>query len=179
MTSGRDVVRVSLATPPVGARIVEGGLFTPEAVAAARSEAAAVAMESATQALQASLEAVEAVRREALDSVAETAVGIALDIVQELLRSELIAGNYDIAAITREALAATDDVPGITTIHVNPTDAETLSKISFRTGTRIEGDPSLRLGDVQIQNDQGLLVRDLDDCVKTIRERILAEVEAC
>ena len=41
---------------------------------------------------------------------------------------------------------------------------------------RIEADSTVRRGDVEVHTSQGLLVRDLDACVKSIRERILAEV---
>lgn len=178
MTSRRDITQLRIPTPPVGVRIVESSLEVDDAAErAARQEAAIAAAEDAARVLDAATASLEETRQEALDAVAETSVRLALDIVQELLRTEITAGNYDIAAITRETLAATSNAPGLTEIHVNPHDADLLSKMAFRSGTTVEADPSVRRGDVHVQTGQGLLVREIDACARTIRERILAEVE--
>jgi len=174
----RNSAQVHVPTLPVGVRIVEGSLAEHDArERSVRQEAAIEAAENAAKLLDAASASLEETRREALDSVAETAVQLALGVVQELLRVELTSGNYDIAAITRETLAATSNAPGLTEIHVNPHDANHLAKMSFRSGTTVESDPSVRRGDVHVKTDQGLLVREIDACVRTIRERILEEVE--
>ncbi len=141
-----------------------------------RAQGHAEATENAAKALEGAEAALDAMRREAVDQVAETAAQLAVEIVQELLRVELIAENYDIVSIVRDTLAAAADVPGCTTVHVNPADAEQLCGVPFRTGTTLEPDPAVRRGDVRVRTSQGLLVRDIDACACAIRERILEEV---
>jgi len=46
----------------------------------------------------------------------------------------------------------------------------------LRSGTTVKADPAVRPGDVHVRTDQGLLVREIDACVRAIGERIRREV---
>lgn len=177
--------RVALSSPPNGAIVVPGQLedYTRDRRSnreeSLRAEGFTQAVTSAAKALDTASAALEDQRQQMVESLTETAAGLAVEIVKELLRVELVAENYDIVSIVRETLTAAGSSPGKTVVHVNPEDAEKLKEISFRAGTQIEADPALRRGDVQIETHQGLLVREIDACAEQIRDRIRAEVTSC
>ena len=178
MSMRRDSCEVTLPAPPSGARIIEGSLAEHDArLRAAQQEAATAAAENAARLFEAACASLEEARQQALDSVAENAVALALGITRELLRVEISGGNYDIAAITRETLAATSGSSGLTEIHVNPNDAAQLERMPLRSGTTVKADPAVRTADVHVRTDQGLLVREIDACVRAIGERLRGEVE--
>lgn len=169
---------VRLHAAPAGARLVPGSL---EELATARrlereeilrAEGFARATSGAVQVLDQAAasfeEQLEAMRGE----VAELAATIAMEVAQELLRCELREGNYDIEAIVRSVLAQTGP-GGNKTLRVHPEDAAALEGASFRTGTTVVADPAVRRADVHLETDQGVLVRDIDSCVATIRENLL------
>ncbi len=107
------------------------------------------------------------------DDLEASAVMLAMDIAQELLRVELGKGNYDITKIVREVLASHSGSTGSTILHVNPEDAASLADVPFRSGTQIQADPSIRRGDVRLQTDQGMMVREMDECLKSIRNKLI------
>lgn len=182
-----DVLR--LARRPAGVRIVPGTLAEYAAAdAAAREEAVraeafaagvAEAQRTSAAALDAAVDHIEALRAELGDSLAERAAGLAVEMLQELLRVELVAKNYDIVSVVRSTIREAGNSPGALALHVHPEDAARLADQPFRTGTTIVADAAVRRGDVQLHTDQGLLVRDMDACVASIKERILAEVRSC
>ncbi len=144
-----------------------------------RSEGFAVATQSAAQCLEKAALGLEEARTGLADSLVETAVQLALEISQELVRKELGEGNYDLPAIVREVLASASSSSNSMILRVNPEDVDALSSIRFRSGTEVQGDPSVRRGDVQLETDQGLLVRDMDNCLSSIRERLQEAFRSC
>ena len=180
---------LSMSRAPSGARLVEGSLAElSSARAAARDESLRAAshragyeeaLAGAAKTLESAASQLDELRAGMTESLAETAAQLAVEMLQELLRVELVAQNYDIVGIVRSTIAEAGSHPGAMAIHVHPEDAAKLTQVPFRTGTTIEADPAVRRGDVQLHTNQGQLVRDLDACVASIRERILAEVTSC
>jgi hypothetical protein len=93
-----------------------------------------------------------------------------------LTRSEIRAGRHDIERIVREALAASGVGRGEALVHVHPSDAARLAEVPFRANTRIEADPALRAGDVHVTCAQGVLVREIDEALGGLRERLRQEL---
>lgn len=182
-------LQLDLTRQPSAARVVPGTLAGYERdqrdqreaalFASARAEGLAEAQATSAQALQVAADALDAARAGLADSVAETAAALAVQMLQELLRVELVAQNYDIVEIVRSTIREAGNTPGAMIIHVHPEDAAALSDTPLRTGTQVQADPTIRRGDVHLETPQGLLVRELDECVASIRERILAEVTSC
>ena len=174
-----DATTVSLrvSTPPSGVRIADRSLDALAATRRAeyeerlRAEGFQLATQGPIECLERALEAIEADREEMLTKLAEHAAQIGVEIAQELLRKELKEANYDIKAIVRSVLEETS-VGGPHTLRVNPEDAAVLEEVSFRTGTVVEADPTVRRADVHLQTAQGVLVRDIDACLATIRENL-------
>lgn len=186
--SGRTL-RLGLIRPPSAAALApaprEGQrpldaalarlLARREAAARAAGEAAGRAEleQSLGRALEAALARLDADRDEAATQLARTAVELALEIARTLLRLEIPAGRYDLEAIVREALACSETGRGDCVVHVNPLDAERLTRVPFRAGTELEADHGVPRGSVHVTTPQGLLVRDLDLALDSIRERLL------
>jgi flagellar biosynthesis/type III secretory pathway protein FliH len=178
-------LEVSAGTPPNTARVLNVSLAEysharrSEEEERLRAEGFAEASNGAAASLEQASQALEEQRSALLEDVAQTAAALAVDIAQVLLRTELSAGNYDLLAIVREALAAANCPNGATTIRLNPVDVEALAKVPFRAGTQIQPDPAVRRGDVQVSTQQGLLVREIDVCVATIRDNLEEAVRSC
>jgi flagellar biosynthesis/type III secretory pathway protein FliH len=180
---------VKLAQQPTRVRAVEGsleefGVLLESNRETALKEAAYAkglfdAGQFSAKALDQATAALEEMRAEMSERLAETAALLSVEVLQELLRVELVAKNYDITAIVRTTIAEAGHAPGAMALHVHPDDAIQLESVPFRTGTTIEADPTVRRGDVQLHTSGGLLVRDMDACAAAIRERILAEVSSC
>ncbi len=146
---------------------------------AGRTQGFAEATQSAAKALEAASDALDELRNGMTESLADSAAQLAVEMLQELLRVELVAQNYSIVNIVRSVVAEAGNSHGAMTLHVHPDDAARLADVPFRTGTTIQADPAVRPGDVELHTSQGQLVRDMDACVASIRERILAEVKSC
>ena len=58
----------------------------------------------------------------------------------------------------------------------SPSDAERLKPLPFRSGTKIEADPEVAPGDVHVTTPHGVLVRDQDEVLEAIRNRIRGEL---
>jgi flagellar biosynthesis/type III secretory pathway protein FliH len=116
----------------------------------------------------------DASREEALTHLNHTAVGLAVEIARQLLRVELPTGRYDLEGIVREALSFSGTGRGRCVVHLHPADAGALQGVPFRAGTEIEADPSVSRGSVHITTPHGLLVRDIDEALRAIGERLLA-----
>jgi len=129
-------------------------------------------MSRAAGALDQAVEQLEAARTEALENLSGEAVTLAVEIAQHLLRAEIQAGNYDMERIVRDTLATADVGRQSCVVHLNPEDCERLADISFRSSTVLEGDPEVPQGDVHISTQLGLIVRDLDDTLRAIGERL-------
>lgn len=184
-----SVATIRLARRPQSVRLASGTLAEFERAARDEREAAihaaghaagyAEATQTSAQALSAATSALEELRSEMTDSLAETSAKLAIEMLQALLRVELVAQNYNIIDIVRSTITEAGGTPGAMVIRANPDDAARLVDVPFRSGTTVEADPAVRRGDVELHTQQGLLVRDMDACAASIRERILAEVKSC
>lgn len=132
---------------------------------------------SAADAFRSAAEELGRARDELRDEAAPTAVRLALSIAQRILRRELAARGYDLEAIVREVLATADAQRSDCVVRLHPDDLEAAGELGLRSGTRVEADPGLRAGDVQVETPHGLLVRDVDELWSNIEERLLAELE--
>ena len=117
------------------------------------------------------------VREEVQAQAGPAAVRLALTIAERILRRELAARGYDLEAIVREVLSAADAQRSDCVVRLHPDDVEAGAELGLRSGTRIEADPGLRAGDVQVETPHGLLVRDVDELWSNIEERLLGELE--
>lgn len=177
------VLRIALAEAPRAVRLAPAETGSAERELAAQLEAAraegraealagaAHILDDAALAFASELEAVRA-------ALTTSSVELALEIARQILRVELAEGRYDIEAIVRDALAQSGVGRGECTVHVNPADAEALRSVSFRSGTKIEADNEVPRGSVHVTTPKGLLVRDTDDILREIRERIRGEVQS-
>jgi len=171
-------LRLTLDGEPCSIRISSASLAELEGARRAkaeerlRAEGFAEAQATAAGAMERAAAALDEERGGLIGSVAENAALLAVEIAQQLLRKSLAEGNYDIAAIVREVLASTGGTSGTTLLRVHPADAEALAEVPFRAGTQVQADPAVRRGDVMVETDQGVLVREIDGCVATIREKL-------
>ena len=142
-----------------------------------RAEGQADALAGAAASLSEAAEALDTCRKECTAEVACVAVELGIGIARRLVRTELAADRHDIEAIVREVLAATTERRTTTTIHVSPSDAERLTSVSFRAATEIIADESIATGSVRLETPLGVLVRDIDECMRNLAERLSAEVK--
>ena len=133
------------------------------------------AAEEAAGALQKAAERLDEAREKAESEVSEFAIELALRIAREILAREIDEGRYDIEKIVRQALSWSGIGRGSCTVHLNPEDVARLDGIPFRSGTELEGDADVACGDVHITTPQGLLVRELDECLDAIRTSLREE----
>lgn len=133
------------------------------------------AVEQTAGALQQASERLDEAREKAEAEVSEFAIELALRIAREVLAREIDEGRYDIEKIVRQALSWSGVGRGSCTVHLNPEDVARLDGIPFRSGTVLEGDADIACGDVHITTPQGLLVRELDECLESIRNSLREE----
>lgn len=134
------------------------------------------ALQGVAPLLERALADLETQREQATARLAQDAATLAVEIAREITRSEIRAGRHDIERIVREALAASGVGRGEAQVHVHPTDAARLAEVPFRANTTVEADPSLRVGDVHVTCARGVLVREIDDALNTLRERLRQEL---
>jgi flagellar biosynthesis/type III secretory pathway protein FliH len=111
-------------------------------------------------------------REKAAADLAHTSVLLATKIARELLRAEIDVGHYDLERVVRDALAVSGVGRGACVVHLNPIDAERLKHVPFRAGLTIEADHEVARGDVHLTTPVGVLVRDIDDALEAIGEKI-------
>jgi flagellar biosynthesis/type III secretory pathway protein FliH len=133
-----------------------------------RAEGFQLATQTVVKNLDNALEQLIAARGE----LEASAVTLATNIAQELIHTELSHGNYNITEIVRAVLADYSGCSGSTILRVHPEDADALKDVRFRTGTEVQADPGVRRADVHLQTDQGVLVRDIDECMGVIRAKL-------
>lgn len=143
-----------------------------EAFEAGREEGLASHFESGRVALEAAAAHLD----QALELMPSQAVELAVAIASELLAVEVRAESYDLERLVRGALGASDVGRGACTVHVCPADAKRLSSVVWRAGTEVESDPSLNAGDVHITTPRGLLIRELEPALASIREHLLEDL---
>jgi flagellar biosynthesis/type III secretory pathway protein FliH len=143
---------------------------------AGQAEGHADALTQAAAALAQAVEALEMERESCAAELARASVELGIGIARRLVRTELAADQHDIEAIVREVLAATSEGRTSTRIHVSPADATRLADVPFRAATEVIADESVSTGSVRLATPQGVLVRDIDECMNTIAQRLTAEV---
>lgn len=143
---------------------------------AGRQAGLSQALENGAGLLSQALESLETQRTQAAERLAQDAAMLAVEIARELVRAEIRASRHDIERIVRETLAVSGVGRGAAQVHVHPKDAQRLAGLPFRANTSIEADPALREGDVHVTAPQGLLVREMDDALNALRERLRQEL---
>ena len=146
------------------------------AFAAGRAQGLATQLESGRESLEAAALRLDAARDQAEQAMPLQVVELAVAIASELLAIEVRAGSYDLERLVRSALAQSGVGRGTCVVHVAPEDAERLAQVPFRAGTSVEADPALSPGDVQITTPRGLLVREMEPALDSIREQLLEEL---
>ncbi len=138
----------------------------------ARAEGYANAVQDAALRLDAATDQLDKDRAQALKELPAFALRFAQEVARHLLRTTIQAGDHDIEGMIRDALARSGVGRGACTVHINPDDLEMLNGVVFRKGTEIQADQSLPAGTIHVSTPQGLLVRDIDDCVRAAAEQI-------
>lgn len=177
-----DAIRISLPSAPRRAAIGSRSLDEvsracldarcERARQAGREEALLELSGGVGHALEAAAVRLDEARERAEAELAVFAVELSVEIAGMLTRKAVDAGQYDIERIVREALAASGIGRGACVIHLAPGDIEHLDKATFRAETQFAADPHLNPGDVHVTTPRGLLVRELDACLASIREAL-------
>lgn len=136
----------------------------------------AEALAGAAAVLSQAAEDFDAGREECASEVSRAAVELGIEIARRLVRSELSTDRHDIEAIVREVLASSTGSRTTTRIHVSPSDAERLSEVTFRAATELVPDEGVPIGSVRVETPQGVIVRDIDECMLAIATRLTQEV---
>jgi flagellar biosynthesis/type III secretory pathway protein FliH len=165
---------VELELDAYGDKLRADELAEAEARGYAAGRAEALAGSAAL--LEAAAERFDVERQELSERAGKVAAELAHEIVRQLLRIDVPKGNYDLETIVREVISQGDTGYGKHVIHLHPDDAARLGDVPFRAGTTIEADPDVRLCDVRLETPQGVLVRQLDACLRDIRERLVGDI---
>ncbi|HPF12714.1 MAG: hypothetical protein H6830_09605 [Planctomycetes bacterium] len=183
---GKTTQHVKLVRAPQGAQIRRVSLAElsetmrqqdlEQAFARGQAEGQRQAQEAAAGALALAVERLDQAREQALDQLTIQAVELSVEIARQLIQVEIAAENYDLERIIRSSLSHAGMGRGAAVVHVSPEDFERLAHVAFREGTEVAADSKLRSGDVQVESPQGLLVREVDACLETIREQLLEDV---
>ncbi len=134
------------------------------------------AHQQAAKALDDAVDRLEKSREEALDALSTSTVELAVEIARQIVRVEIQAENYDLERIVRGALSQSGLGRGKATIHLCPADHKRLDEVTFRSGTEVAIDTTLNPGDVHVQAAQGLLVREVSECLASVREQLLEDL---
>jgi flagellar biosynthesis/type III secretory pathway protein FliH len=138
-----------------------------------RLEGHAEAVEASARLLELAAERLEQERTRLHDEVAESGAHLVVEITRRILRKELEEGRYDIEAILRETLARSGVDREGCVVHLSPNDHARLEGVPFRAGTRLEPDPMVSRGDLQISTRQGLFVREIDEILRAMPNYLL------
>lgn len=166
--------KLLLPKRPRAIRLVDGDLnaYIQREVDAAFERGRQDALSTTCDLIEQAANRVDLAREEALLEIPTFATRFAQEIALQLLHIQLDQGEHDIEKMVRQTLAESGVGRGECTVHVNPADFERLSDSVWRAGTHVEADPGVAVGTVQVTTPQGLLVRDVDLCVKHAAERI-------
>lgn len=166
--------KLLLPKKPRGARLFAGDLsaYIQREVDAAFERGRDEALGGTCNLMAQAARRIDHAREEALLEIPAFTVRFIEEVARQLLHIELGEQRHDIEKMVRETLAQSGVGRGECTVHVNPRDMERLTPSSFRRGTEIQADPEVQPGCVQITTPQGLLVRDVDLCIKHASERI-------
>ncbi|MBL4769605.1 MAG: hypothetical protein JKY61_00280 [Planctomycetes bacterium] len=177
---------VAIARKPIGAVIrpvsivqLKSDLFNSDLQAARQAGFQAGMLEAhqnAAKAMDSAVDRLDQAREQALDALSTSTVELAVEIARQIVRIEIQAGNYDLERIVRGALSQSGLGRGQAVIHVCPSDYKRLEEVTFRNGTEVEVDTTLEPGDVHVQAAQGLLVREVSECLASVREQLLEDL---
>ncbi len=134
------------------------------------------AMDSGVKALDKAIAQLEQRAGEASKELGQISVELGVEIARALVQVQIEAGDYDLERILRSTLADSGIGRGDVVVHVNPEDHATIEAAGFRSGTTFAVDPSLPRGDVHLATPRGLLVRDVEDILSTVREQLLEDL---
>jgi flagellar biosynthesis/type III secretory pathway protein FliH len=134
------------------------------------------AHQASAKSLDEAIERLDKSREEALDALSTSTVELAVEIARQIVRVEIQAENYDLERIVRGSLSQSGLGRGKAVIHLCPADHKRLAEVEFRSGTEIAIDTSLEPGDVHVQASQGLLVREVSECLASVREQLLEDL---
>ena len=165
--SSREIMSVLLEN--VGAKVE---VARAEGHAAGQGEA----LQQLAPLLDTAVQRLDEYRDQATQEVARDIVELAVEIARQLVQCKVNAEEYDLERMVRGALDAADTGRSDCTVHLAPADYERLSGAVFREGTRLVADPEMQAGDVQVSTSRGLLVRELDSTLDSIREQLLEEL---
>lgn len=173
---------LTLDARPTAVRVVEGSRAAllarhareteENAFARGRNEGQQSALSGAAGALLRAAEKLHEAQQQMSADLARDATKLGIEIARTLLRSEIDAGRYDIERIVRETLQASGAGRGACVVHLNPSDITRLDGVVFRVGTQLEADPEVPPGDVHVTTQRGLLVRDVEQALSSIAERL-------
>jgi flagellar biosynthesis/type III secretory pathway protein FliH len=156
------------------ARLAREEVERPFVRGLAAGEARAIA--GAAGALTRAAEQLENASASACDDLAHDAIELALEIARTILRCSIDAQRHDMERIVRETLQASGVGRGNCVVHLNPSDATRLTDVVFRSGTTIESDPEVAPGGVHVTTARGLLVRDVEQALASIGERLRGDL---
>lgn len=159
---------------PCSARLFQGSVDDWHATQReiARAEGYAAAVQEATQLMDAATDRLDRDREQALRELPAFALRFAQEVARHLIRTTIQSGGHDMEGMIRDALARSGVGRGACVVHVCPDDFQKLQGITFRKGTEIQLDPALPAGSVHVATPQGLLVRDINSCVRAAAEQI-------
>jgi len=181
-----DPVRLEPDHPEIhGVRLVELDERNPTEVIAQRVheqahaegivQGMALALDREAGALGEAAARLDQRREELADELAHSAVELAITIARQLVQADVNRGEHDIEKIVRDTLGAASAGRGHCTIHVNPEDFETLREVKFRSGTSVQADIGVARGDVHVETSMGLMVREIEEALRSIGERLREE----
>jgi flagellar biosynthesis/type III secretory pathway protein FliH len=176
------VIRVGVPARPASVRVFAGSRadlverrrrdVSEREFARGRAEGERAALLGAAGMLNRATEAVARSSEAQCAELARDATRLAVEIARTLLRQEIDAGRYDLERIVRETLQASGIGRGACVLHLNPADVARLEGVAFRAGTTIEADPEVPVGDVHVTTHRGLFVRDVEQALASIAERL-------
>lgn len=174
--------RLRMAQVPSGVRVedvpaeqaIEALL---ERRAAEREAASAAAVrEELAQTIEALAAGFETERKALGEELSRSAVELGIEVARAILRTELPAERYELEPVIRECLALATEGRGAARVHLNPTDAERMAELPWRAGTELVPDSAVRRGEVRVESDLGVVVRNPDECLARAREALLEEL---
>ncbi len=181
-------ISIRVHAAPRGAQVSDVALGTIAGQrATAREEAAYAAgfecgrsenIQTGVAALEAALAALEDHSARAIQELEAYGIELAVEIARSLVRVRVDAGEYDLERVIRGALAYSGVDRGEVTLHLHPDDHAQLEQFLFRSGTNLEVDPSLPRGDVHLSTPRGLLVREVEGVLDSIREQLLEDLSS-
>lgn len=134
------------------------------------------AREQGVQAVEATLEQLDTAAERAQAELSQASVELAIEITSLLVGMRISTGEYDLESIVRGALADSGVGRGACVVHLNPEDHAALAETQFGSGTTLDIDPNLPKGDVHLTTPRGMLVREMEATLTSIREQLLEEV---